>query len=164
MIENCTPCWFVCDLHTNELPLKHLIQEFDSNTLSNNKWSGPLGKILDSATELEINWKFERVTVCLPLVELEQAVIHDLSTDQYYGYMIGSAIRTAVMPDRLAYLQISPVSHSMWLTTALRFCRIWISHHKLKGDQLYNLRFIVQFLVGVYLPNWFNIKVKSSFS
>lgn len=156
--------WIVCDLHTNELPLRHLIQELDGKTLSNNGWSGPLGKMLDSATELEINPSFEKITVGPPFVELAHDMIDDLSTDQYYGYMIGNAIRTGLMPDRLPYLQIGPVSHSRWLTTALRFCRIWVAHHKLKGNRLHNLRLIVQFIVGVYLPNWFNTKVKSSFS
>lgn len=34
--------WLVCDLHTNELPLCHLIKELDGPTESHNKWSGPL--------------------------------------------------------------------------------------------------------------------------
>ena len=34
--------WIVCDLHTGELPLRHLIIELDGPTLSGNKWSGPL--------------------------------------------------------------------------------------------------------------------------
>ncbi|KAK8383358.1 hypothetical protein O3P69_019021 [Scylla paramamosain] len=116
--------WIVCDLHTNELPLRHLIQELDGKTLSNNRWSGPLGKMMDSATELQINRALKE----------SQLALHSLSL------------------------------HILWLTTALRFCRIWVAHHILKGNQLYNLRLIVQFIVGVYLPNWFNTKVKSSFS
>ncbi|XP_076049357.1 uncharacterized protein LOC143030037 [Oratosquilla oratoria] len=50
--------------------------------------------------------------------------------------MICSAISAGVMPDRLAYLQIGPVSHSRWLATALRFYRIWVAHHKLKFELL----------------------------
>ncbi len=49
--------------------------------------------------------------------------------------------------------------HSRWLTTALRFCRIWVSKHGLKGKLLKNLRMIIEFIVGVYMPNWINIKV-----
>ena len=41
--------WFVCDLHTNELPLRHLIIDLDGKTLSNNKWSSSLGQMLDDA-------------------------------------------------------------------------------------------------------------------
>lgn len=42
--------WNICDLHTGELGLRHLIQELDGKTLSHNKWSGHLGKMLDTAT------------------------------------------------------------------------------------------------------------------
>ena len=41
-------------MHTNELPQGHLIIDLDGKTLSNNKWSDPLGQMLDDAMELEI--------------------------------------------------------------------------------------------------------------
>ena len=44
--------WLVCNLHTGELPLRYLVTQVDGPTLSNNKWSGPLGKMLDDVTEL----------------------------------------------------------------------------------------------------------------
>ena len=58
-------------------------------------------------------------------------------------------------------LEIGPVCHSRWLTTELRFCRIWVSLHGLSAINLQNLTWIAEFIVGVYFPNWFNIKVKS---
>ena len=151
--------WLVCDLHTGELGLRHLIIELDGPTLSNNKWSGPLGKMLDTATELEINPRFPKIEIGPPSIELREEVINDLSTDQFYAYLITTAVKTGVVPERLANLEIGPVSHSRWLTTANRYCRIWISAHGLKGKQLKNLRMIVEFIVEVYFPNWFNIKV-----
>jgi len=36
--------WLVCSLHTNELPLRHLIATLDGKTLSNNKCAGEIGK------------------------------------------------------------------------------------------------------------------------
>ena len=154
--------WIVCDLHTGELGLRHLIIDLDGPTLSNNKWKGPLGKMLDAATDLEIDPNFTRITVGPPLTHLPDDVLKDLSTDQFYGYMMINTIRTGVLPERLAHLEIGPVCHSRWLTTALRFLRIWISKHGLKGKKLQNLRMIVEFIVGVYMPNWFNIKIKHS--
>jgi hypothetical protein len=50
--------WLVCALHTNELPLRHLITALYGKTLSHNKWTGNIGKILDTATELEIDPEF----------------------------------------------------------------------------------------------------------
>ena len=152
--------WIVCDLHTGELPLRHLIIELDGPTLSGNKWSGPLGSMLDSATDLEINPHFKKVSIGPDLPELKREVIADLSTDQYYAYMMTKSVKTGVLPVRLSMLEIGPMNHSRWLTTACRFLRLWVSKHGLKaGKTLTNLQLIVEFIVGVYIPNWFNIKV-----
>ena len=55
--------WLVCDL-----PLRHLAIQVDGPTLSNNKWSGPLGKMLDDVTELKINPNFIKLTIALGLL------------------------------------------------------------------------------------------------
>ena len=73
--------WIVCDLHTGELRLRKLITEVDGKTLSNNKWSGDLGKMLDTVTELEIDPNFAKVDVGPPIIELRQEVVKELSTD-----------------------------------------------------------------------------------
>lgn len=67
-----------------------------------------------------------------------------------------------MLPARLALLEIGPVNHSRWLTTANRLLRLWVSKHRLKGKNLKNLPFIVEFIIGVYYPCWFNVKVKHS--
>lgn len=131
--------WLVCALHTNELPLRHLITALDGKTLSNNKWAGDIGKMLDTATELEINPSFTKLSVGEPLIPLTESVIMDLSTDQAYGYRITQAIRTGEISSNIALLEIGPVSHSRWLTTANRLCRIWVSKHRLEGKNLRTL-------------------------
>nr|XP_047127618.1 uncharacterized protein LOC124808520 [Hydra vulgaris] len=125
--------WLICALHTNELPLRHLIVELDGKTLSNNKWSGELGKLLDTVTDLDANKNFEKITLGEPLIVLPGKILKDLSTDQAYGYRIVTAIRSGVLPENLINLEIEPVSHSRWLTTVNRFCRLWVSIHFLTG-------------------------------
>ena len=44
-----------------------------------------------------------KITVGHPLISLSEKLIRDLSTDQYYGYMIVSAIRSGELPQRLAH-------------------------------------------------------------
>ena len=78
--------WLVCNLHTNELPLRHLIAHLDGPTLSHNQFSGPIGKLLASATDMDINPNFTPIIVGPPLMKLSNKVIEDLSTDQHYGY------------------------------------------------------------------------------
>ena len=114
--------WIVCDLHTGELPLRKLIAELDGPTLSGNRWSGDIGNMLNSATELEINPNFVKIVIGPPIVQLRQEVIKDLSTDQSYAYRIYQAIKPGHIPQTLAKLEIGPVSHSRWLTTACRIC------------------------------------------
>ena len=67
----------MCDLHTNKLPLCHLIIYIDGKTKYNNKWSGDLGKKLDDSSELPV---------------LNSKVVHDLSTDLANAYKINDAI------------------------------------------------------------------------
>ncbi|KAG0693618.1 hypothetical protein GWK47_027440 [Chionoecetes opilio] len=104
--------WLVCNLHTGELPLRHLIVGLDGPTLSDKQLSGPIGKLLDSATDFEINPNFTRISVGPPLIKLPNKVIQDLSTDQHYGYKIVCAVRDGVLPGGLALLEIGPVNHS----------------------------------------------------
>ncbi|KAM5180695.1 uncharacterized protein ACMZJ9_001222, partial [Mantella aurantiaca] len=48
------------------------------------------------------------------------------------------------------------------LTTANRICRIWVSKHGLKGNNLKMLQLLVEYIVGDYYPCWFSIKSKFS--
>ena len=76
--------------------------------------------MLDTATKLEINPSFVRISFPEPFVPLNDTVVQNLSTDQAYGYRITQAIRTGVLPTDLTLLEIGPVSHSQWLTTTNR--------------------------------------------
>ena len=155
--------WLVCFLHTNELPLRHLMEELDGKTLSDHTFSGPLGKALGDVVNLEINPKFTPITVGPPPIDLEQDVIDDLSTDQKYGYRIVMAIRAGVISVDLANMDIGPICHSRWLTYGNRVCRLYVSKHGFKGKNLNNLKLLVEFIIGVYFPMWFEAKVKHSF-
>ena len=68
------------------------------------------------------------------------------------------------MPTDLAKMEIGPVCHSRWLTTANRFMRIYISKHGFTGKNRSNLKMIVEYITGVYYPMWFEAKVKNCFT
>ena len=97
------------------------------------------------------------------MIALDQDIIADLSTDQKYGYRMVMAIRAGEIPDDLALLDIGPVFHARWLTTANRLMRLWVSKHGFKGKNLTNQRMIVELIVGVYYPVWFDVKVRNCF-
>ena len=156
--------WLVCSLHTKELPLRHLIGKLDGPTLSNNTFSGKIGKLLPTATDLDINPNFIPIRVGPPLLPLTDEIISDLSTDQHYGYMMVNAIRSGVVPQRLPMLDVGPVNHSRWLTTANRLLRLYVSDHndQLSENDKNNLQKMCKSVVGIYYPCWFNMKIKHS--
>ena len=92
----------MCDLHTGELGIGHLITALDGPTESNIKWSGYLGKMLYEATELEVDKNFSKLDLVPQLPQLPEMVIHDLNTDQSYAYKTAETIRTGILIENLA--------------------------------------------------------------
>ena len=63
---------------------------------------------------------------------------------------------------QLVMLEVGPVNHSRWLTTANMLLRLYISEHQLDENDEEKLSKICAFVIGVYYPCWFNTKVKHS--
>ena len=104
---------------------------------------GPIGKPLDSVTELPIIPFFTRVNIGDPLISLSPKVVGDLFSDQFYAYNIVEDIRSVVISNDLAFLKIGPVNHARWLTTANRICYLLVSKHTLKDKDYDHLKMIV---------------------
>lgn len=147
--------WFICLLHANELPLRHLLQKLDGATSGPKAFLGPIGKALVGCEELPIV-KFQCITFenC-PVVDAL-----DLSNDQRYLYDICCAVSTGICPDDLASKKPGPVVHSRWLTTASRLLRLYVSTIE-PSDSLVEL---TTYVVKVYASVWFNVKAASSCS
>ena len=154
--------WLVCFLHTNELPLRHLITSLDGKTNSGHTFAGPIGQALNGATSLQINKRFKKINKGPGIRPIRPEIADDLSTDQLYGYRIVNAIRSGEVPKDLENLECGPVNHSRWLTTANRLCRLYVSKHGFAGKNLKNLTLIVEYVVIVYFPCWFEAKICSS--
>uniref|UniRef100_A0A6P7FUP9 Uncharacterized protein LOC114334346 n=1 Tax=Diabrotica virgifera virgifera TaxID=50390 RepID=A0A6P7FUP9_DIAVI len=78
--------WFVCPLHANELPLRHLLQHLDGKTTGPKGFRGEIGKQLEKCETLQPT-NFKRIEITLPEISADQ-----LSTDQQYLYEICNAI------------------------------------------------------------------------
>ena len=150
--------WAICLLHTNELPLRHLIIVLDGPTGSGNTLTGPAGQLLPHTQSLPYNPNFPPLSCGEPLVSLPPKVVADLSWDQQYGYKIILALEAGTVPHYLQIMVIGPVDHSRWLTTANRFLDLWTRVHGLVGQDLANLKQICLFILGVYYKMWFAIK------
>ena len=74
--------WLICALHTNELPLRHLIKGLDGDTLSDNKFRGPIGKLVPDVLSMPILDDIPSIDVKIQLPVLSEEVLNDLSGDQ----------------------------------------------------------------------------------
>lgn len=147
--------WFICQLHANELPLRHLFSYLDGRTSGPSAFSGPIGKALETCENLSVK-SFVPVTGNL-IVQDEEAT-KSLSTDQKYLFEICHAVASGVCSEELANRQPGNMSHSRWLTTANRILRLYIG----TSEPTQQLRVLVYYIMKVYAPIWFQIKRHSS--
>ena len=78
-----------------------------------------------------------------------------LITDQKYLYDIFHSITTGKVSIEIARKSPGKMSHSRWLTTANRILRLYVS----TTDPDDNFKMLVEFIMRVYAPMWFKIKV-----
>lgn len=144
--------WFICLLHANELPLRHLMQHLDGKTSGPRGYSGNIGKLLETCENLPLV-DFEKIEVNLPVVDLKT-----LSTDQKYLYEICQGISLGNVSTSLSQREPGKMAHSRWVTTANRILRLYVS--TISPSE--NLKILAQYVVKVYAPTWFEIKCHSS--
>ena len=146
--------WLICQLHANELPLRHLLTHLDGSTSGPRAFSGVIGKELVACETLPIV-SFSPIDGDLPdMANLKS----DLSTDQSFLYDMCQAISKGQCLDELARRDPGAISHSRWLTAANRMLRLYVS----TCNPSENLKILVTYIIKVYAPVWFAIKSKSS--
>lgn len=144
--------WFICLLHANELPLRHIVHEIDGKTTGPQGFSGPIGKELINCENKPIV-KYQRIEAVHIDVDIE-----DLGTDQMYLAKIYNAIREGECSSSLAQQNPGKMGHARWLTTANRILRLYVSSEE-PSD---NFKCIVEYIMKIYVPCWFEIKKHSS--
>lgn len=144
--------WFICQLHSNELPLRHLLLHLDGKTTGPKCFSGAIGSELQNCQTRPIV-EFTAISTVLPKINRDE-----LSTDQKYLYDIMIAISTGIFPSDLANINPGPLNHSRWLTTAIRVLRLYVT----KTEPGENLVVLATYVMKVYGPMWFTIKCNPS--
>ena len=147
-------------LHTNELPLRHLIIGLDGPTSSDTGFSGPVCKLLAKVNQMEYNSEFMCLSEERPLVEIPEDVLRNMSTDQKLSYKLVKAVKSGNLPVELQEIQCGKISHARWLTTAQSLVFMWTRKHGLSGRDLKTLELLVLFCLQVYFPLYYGIKVK----
>ena len=152
--------WVICMLHTNELLLRHLIENLDGKTSSKDGFTGPIGKLLSQVNTMERNFNFKVIPGLEDLLFIPQDIVERMSSDSSIFYQLGIAVRTGKLSQELASKKCGNLVHSRWLTTGEALLFLWMSHHGLEGEVLKKLELIVTFVVQVYQHMYFEIKVK----
>ena len=100
--------WFICQLHANELPLRHLFQTLDGKTTGSKGYSGNtcIAKMPDGSKKLDV---FNFKSVSFDLVYMSQI---DLSTDQQYLYDIRHSVPARKLSEGLTNKNPGKMAHS----------------------------------------------------
>ena len=148
----------ICLLHLNELPWRHAFIDIYGETDSKNTFKGNIGKRLPHVEDIELLHSFPKVDAGEAMPDIPKEVVDDLSSDQHMLYLAWDSVRKGELGKELLSPTPGPISHSRWLTHALRNLLLYMTDHKLKGKDKKNLMVLVSFLMTNYIPMWFTIK------
>jgi hypothetical protein len=151
--------WTICQLHLNELGLRHLIEDLDGPTSSGNTFTGPVGQIrIEEVQDFVPNPNFKRIHVEDGIIELPDEIVKDLSNDQKHGYKLLLLVTGRSQDFSCLKLKPGPVCHSRWLTTGNRGIVVYCTKHGLRGKSAKVLTTLVTYIVTIYYKMWFEIK------
>ena len=154
--------WMICAIHTNELPLRHLIERLIGKTKGKDKFNGPIGEKLYVVNQLERNYSFKPIPGLSELQTIPPQVVAEMSNDSSLFYRLGMAIRTGQLPAELATRKCGTLVHSRWLTTGTAILLLYVSHHGLEEEEELKLELLAKFTLQVYHHMYWEIKVKHS--
>ena len=148
--------WNICQLHSNELPLRHLLINLDGKTSGPGQFTGPVGKALYE-TKFENAPVIQFQQIQADDIDISDEYISELSSDQKYLLKMYRAVSSGFCEESLASQKPGKMAHSRWLTTASRALRLYVSTETPSN----NLVLLVNFIMQVYTPMWFKIKCHS---
>lgn len=151
--------WGICMIHTNELPLRHLIIGLDGPTSSDTGFTGPVCSLLGKVNTMTYNSEFKAVLGGEDLIKIPEAVLVKMSTDQQLSYRLVQAVKSGYLPPELQEVQCGKICHARWLTTGQRLIYMWTRNHGLTGKDQATLETLVRFCLSYYFKLYFEIKV-----
>lgn len=162
--------WFVCMLHSNELPFRHIFEKIDSSFTAIKDVNKPVRTTVYLYYFMFI---FDKKKIFIRLLQVVNfcpipALVEEnlpadianfvMSDDERYLYRMAVAVSSGVCSMELANLLPGPIHHARWLTKACRALRSYVSTEKPSK----NLIDLVTFILRVYVPTYFNVKHRNS--
>ena len=147
---------FVCALHLNELPLRHLATHYLGRTMGPNTFESDLGKQICNLKNPQIK-RFHPIPHST-FPEVPPDVVSGFSQDQKLLYSACTAVISGHCSLELAARQMGPVSHSRWITLALRIIMFYMTFE----DAPFEIARLANFVVKHYMkivPSHFGAKI-----
>ena len=152
--------WGISSIHTNELPLCHLIAAIDGPTSSDKGFMGSVCSLLSKVNDMTYNPGFKGLPGGEDLIAMPENVVNSMSTDQRTSYKLVQAVKEGSLPLNMQEMHCGPLCHARWLTTAQRLVFMWTREHGLTGQLLRVLEVLVKFCLQHYFKLYFDIKVR----
>ncbi|XP_067639575.1 uncharacterized protein [Eurosta solidaginis] len=147
--------WWICLLHFNELPFRHLYETLEKSRSTGPRTStGSLEKDLHNCHNQQVVTNFEAIPLENMPPPLDEDEEKKLSTDSKYLYKIANAISNGYVPPSLAMITPGPIIHARWLTKAYRIFRLYATINTPSE----NLKILATYIMFVYVPMYFNVK------
>jgi hypothetical protein len=93
--------WFICLIHINELPLKHLIIKLDEKYTPKSGWTGPIDKMIENINTMKMNSTFRALADTNDIREIPPEIVDKLSTDQKNCHKLIMAIKSGNITSEL---------------------------------------------------------------
>ncbi|GBM91722.1 hypothetical protein AVEN_104300-1 [Araneus ventricosus] len=142
---------FVCQLHANELPIRHLFAHVDKTITGPRSLTGEIRKSSAGCEKLSV---VSSTPIEITLWEVTNK--KDLSTDQLYLMEICEVINCCHCRESLSKINPGKVCHSRWLRIANRILSFNVADENSSEAFLT----LTAFVTKVYASMWFKIKTK----
>jgi len=146
-----------CSLHQNELPMRAVFRTLDGVSSGPNSFSEPIRCICSKDVHLEPPVRFKPIKSDICTIDLSPEVIADLSCDQQLLYHYCEGISLGYIDESTMHRKVGPLNQARWLTLAIRVLAAYTREVKPPTP----LSRMVKFIVKVYAPAWFEIKLSS---
>ena len=120
--------WAICNLHCNELPLRHLIVALDGPTSSKEGFTGPVCSLLSKVGEMPFNPSFKALPGGEDLVVLSEEVVKKMSTDQKMCYQLVVAVKEGRLPPALQNMKCGTLNHARFRNNLIVQLILIIAH------------------------------------
>ena len=101
--------WGICPLHTNDLPLCHLIANVDGPTCSDKGFTDPVCSLLSQVNEMAYDPDFRAVPGSEKIIYIPDNVVNSMSTDSQMCYKLVAAVKTGHLPNAMQEMHCGPL-------------------------------------------------------